>query len=77
MADVSSASSPSGLLTPDQVAHRLGISPSTLKRMRLRGEGPNAVKITRRTIRYQAAELDAWLNGKVASIENGRRVGHG
>ncbi|WP_411572525.1 helix-turn-helix transcriptional regulator [Tropicimonas sp. TH_r6] len=49
------------LLTPAMAAERVGISASTLKRMRLRGEGPRVLRLTARTIRYRRTDLDTWL----------------
>ncbi len=70
MADAPSTPAFLGLLTPQQTADRIGVSPSTLKRLRLRGEGPQAVRITERTIRYCPSKLDAWLADFSSSPEN-------
>lgn len=50
------------LLTPADVAKQLGISEITLKRMRLDGEGPPAIFLSVRTIRYRQAEVTKWLD---------------
>ncbi len=77
MAEVPTSTDYSCLLTPDQTAHRLGISRSTLKRMRLRGDGPKPVKITPRTIRYEATEVDVWLDNRTAESAANRALQHG
>lgn len=77
MTEVPSTTDHSCLLTPDQTADRLGISRSTLRRMRLRGDRPKPVIITARTIRYEAAEVDLWLEGRSASKAAGQALRHG
>ena len=49
------------LLTPAQVAEKLGVSEITLKRMRLKGEGPPAVFLSARTIRYRPGAVREWM----------------
>ena len=43
-------------LAPDYV----GLSPTTLETMRVRGGGPTFVKLGRRVV-YRCEDLDAWL----------------
>lgn len=42
-------------------AEYLGMSPSTLAKMRLRGDGPIYMKAGPRVVLYDLADLDAWL----------------
>jgi predicted DNA-binding transcriptional regulator AlpA len=42
-------------------ARYLALSPSTLAKMRLRGDGPRYVKAGPRAVTYRRADLDAWL----------------
>ena len=42
----------------------LGLSPSTLAKMRLRGDGPAYSKAGPRVVIYDRADLDAWLAGR-------------
>ena len=49
------------LLKPQEVAERLGLSVHTLKRWRLEGKGPKAIKLTPRTVRYAPEELESWI----------------
>ena len=48
------------LRTPD-AARYLGLSPSTLAKMRLRGDGPAYFKSGRRIVVYDVEELDSYL----------------
>ncbi len=50
------------LLNTDQAAQRLGLSPRTLERYRVTGEGPEYLKIGR-AVRYTASALERWLKG--------------
>lgn len=50
-----------GLLNVRQAATRLGLSKSTLDKMRCAGRGPRFIKSTDRAIRYDPADLDAWI----------------
>ena len=45
------------LLLPDAAAARLGLSKSTLAKLRMRGDGPRFVKFGR-AVRYDPADLD-------------------
>lgn len=47
-------------LNTSQAADYLGMSPTTLNRMRVTGEGPPYSKVGRRVI-YDISELDAWV----------------
>ena len=46
-------------LGPEEAARYLGLSPRTLQRMRVTGEGPRYVKVRRRVI-YDRLDLDDW-----------------
>lgn len=54
-------------LTPEQAAEYIGVSTHFLRNARYRGTvaghtpGPAFVKLGHRTVRYQRADLDAWL----------------
>ncbi len=49
------------LLHVRETAARLGLSKSTLDKMRCAGKGPRYVKSTDRAVRYDPADLDAWI----------------
>ncbi len=50
------------LLTTREAAERLGLSPRTLERYRVTGEGPRFRKIGR-WVRYTPEDLEKWLEG--------------
>ncbi len=49
------------LLNVREAAARLGLSKSTLDKMRCAGKGPRYVKSTDRAVRYDPEDLDAWI----------------
>ena len=53
------------LLTPDQAARYLNLSPRTLAGWRTRGGGPSWVAISARCCRYRPEDLDAFLAERV------------
>lgn len=58
------ATAPDALLNVRQAAARLGLSKSTLDKMRGAGKGPRFVKSTDRAIRYDPVDLDRWINAR-------------
>ena len=50
------------LLNTEQTAQRLGLSPRTLERYRVTGEGPEYLKMGH-AVRYTASALKRWLKG--------------
>ncbi len=56
------AAEPDALLNVRQAAERLGLSKSTLDKMRIAGKGPRFIRSTDRAIRYDPADLDRWIN---------------
>jgi len=48
-------------LRAPQAARYVGLSASTLAKMRLRGDGPPYAKAGPRVVVYDARDLDAWL----------------
>jgi predicted DNA-binding transcriptional regulator AlpA len=49
-------------LRAPEAARYVGLSPSTLAKMRLRGDGPMYSKAGPRIVIYDKADLDDWLN---------------
>jgi predicted DNA-binding transcriptional regulator AlpA len=49
------------LLTEAEVARWLRVSVSSLKRLRLSGEGPPSINVSKRAIRYKRADVEEWL----------------
>jgi excisionase family DNA binding protein len=50
------------LLTPEDVAKRLGISPETLAQWRSQGRGMPYVKLGRNLVRYEESALKNWID---------------
>lgn len=48
-------------LRAPEAAQYLGLSTSTLAKMRLRGDGPPYLKAGRRIVIYDVHDLEAWL----------------
>lgn len=50
------------LLTPGDVAEMLGVTERTLQDWRLKKQGPKAVFLSARTIRYRLDEVKRWID---------------
>jgi len=48
-------------LTPAEASTLIGISKSTLAKLRLKGDGPNYLKIGK-SILYRPADIEGWLD---------------
>jgi predicted DNA-binding transcriptional regulator AlpA len=53
------------LLTPAQTAEYLTLSISTLARMRISGNGPNFIRLSRQKVGYRQSDLDKFLEARV------------
>jgi predicted DNA-binding transcriptional regulator AlpA len=62
---------PPVLLNVREAAARLGLSKSTLDKMRCAGKGPRYVKSTDRAVRYDPADLDAWIAARRSGAGSG------
>lgn len=51
----------SHLLTSEEVAERLGVGGSTVRRWRHEKTGPPPVYLSARTVRYRLEDLEAWI----------------
>ena len=54
------------LLDTPEAASRVRLSPVTLERLRLTGEGPVYAKLGK-SVRYRASDLDDWVASRVIS----------
>lgn len=54
----------SNKLRPPAAAEYLGLSTSTLAKMRLRGDGPPYMKAGPRVVVYDQEDLDSWLESR-------------
>ena len=52
----------SRILRTADAALYIGLAPSTLEKMRLRGDGPKFTRLGARAVGYCLADLDAWLD---------------
>jgi len=59
--------SSTGLLTPSAVATMLRVNTKVLERWRGTGDGPRFVRLTRKTIRYQLSDVDAFIGARLRS----------
>ena len=57
---------------PEAAAY-LGLSPSTLAKMRLRGDGPSYYKAGPRVVIYDLLEINEWLESRRRSSTSGTR----
>ncbi len=58
---------PANIVIPEpEAARRLGVSIRTLQRWREDGDGPAFVMLGVRRIGYRPADLDAWVEARVA-----------
>ncbi|TDW62812.1 helix-turn-helix protein [Novosphingobium sp. PhB55] len=55
------------MLTPAQTAEVLGVGTKTLERWRSTGDGPRFVKLSPGTVRYRAADLNAFVAERIKS----------
>lgn len=62
-----------GLMNERAAAAFLGYSVRALQNWRLRGGGPQYVKVSAKSIRYQRGDLQAWINARLC---NDTAMGH-
>ena len=61
MKDSTETTLPAPLLTENQAAELLQLTPRALQAWRYQGRGPRYVKISARAIRYQLDDLQKWI----------------
>jgi Helix-turn-helix domain len=66
-------SPPKLVCTPREVADMLGVSVKALRDWRVQGLGPAVMRLTRRTLRYHVADVEAFI----ASRRNGTEPPNG
>ena len=52
------------ILNPEQAAATLGLSPSTLAKLRLSGNGPAYCKLGARRVGYRLADIETWVDSQ-------------
>ncbi len=65
------AKHPNIVIPEPEAAKRLGVSPRTLQRWRENGDGPPFVVLGARRIGYRPADLDAWVEARLAPSNAG------
>jgi predicted DNA-binding transcriptional regulator AlpA len=60
----------SKLVSQRQAAEMLGLSARTLESMRLKCIGPSFVRLSRRCVRYQVVDIQAWIEQHRVKTEN-------
>jgi len=58
---VTTAKTSSAILRVQDAATRVGLSVSTLNKMRCDGRGPRFIKLTGKVVGYSVEDLDAWV----------------
>ena len=61
------------LRTPDAAIY-VGLSASTLEKMRLAGAGPGFVRLGGHAVGYDVRDLDEWLDRQRESTDDERRL---
>lgn len=56
-----------------EVAYQLGVTPRRLRRMTLAGEGPPAIQLGPRLLKYRAAEVNNWIAQRTQRTQNEER----
>lgn len=54
------------LLTPAELAELARVSPQTVRRWRFDGDGPPAVRLGHRTVRYRRSDVDTWIDDRLS-----------
>jgi predicted DNA-binding transcriptional regulator AlpA len=62
------------LLRAEDVAEITGLSVETLAQWRSQRRGIPFLKLSRNCVRYQQADLDRWLEGRIVRVEQGPSV---
>ena len=55
------------LLTTAQVAERINVHPGTLRWWRSVGKGPRSFTLGEHSVRYRAADVEAWVASRYAA----------
>lgn len=73
MKSIANAAQVRDRMNVDQAAERLGLSRSTLEKMRHTGRGPRYVKLGGRVF-YRRADLDAYIEGAIVETTDSRAL---
>ncbi|HYG05320.1 MAG TPA: helix-turn-helix domain-containing protein [Stenotrophomonas sp.] len=73
MKSIANAAQVRDRMNVDQAAERLGLSRSTLEKMRHTGRGPRYVKLGGRVF-YRRVDLDAYIEGAIVETADSRAL---
>ena len=59
------------ILRTSEAAEYVGLSRSTLEKMRLSGDGPRSIRLGGRAVGYDVRDLDEWLDHQRESTDDG------
>lgn len=63
------------ILRTREAADYIGLSPSTLEKKRLSGDGPRFVRLGGRAVGYDLRDLDEWLDAQRRRGDEARHTG--
>lgn len=61
------------LMTPQEVSQWTGLSIGALAQLRYKGQGPQFVKLTPKTVRYVREQVQAWIESQMHTQSGGCR----
>lgn len=61
------------LMTPQEVSQWTGLSIGALAQLRYKGQGPQFVKLTPKTVRYVREQVQAWIESQMHTQSGGGR----
>ncbi len=67
----------STILRVNEAARRCGLSRSMLFALKARGDFPQAVRLTGRTVGFVEAEIEAWIQQRVEASRSGPKSAYG
>jgi predicted DNA-binding transcriptional regulator AlpA len=62
------------LLTQREAATALRLSERSMERLRVSGLGPKFVRVAGRSVRYRAADVEAWIAARVVGSTSEQRA---
>lgn len=65
---MSHADYPRLVLSEPEASRALGMSPTQLRRLRLAGKGPRAIRISDRRIGYRLCDLQEWVSARPVAL---------
>jgi len=60
-----------GLVSSAEAARMLGVKPQTLANWRQKGKGPALVRVSANRVKYDPADVQAWIESKKSEVRDG------